>query len=243
MIDILYPLGEGSIWDNNEIRYSLRSLQKHLTGYRNIYIIGVLPDFLHNVYHIPYDDISIDKETNIYKKVERACQESAISQDFLFINDDHFFHKDCDATTFPFYYKGDILTSVQRLRDNNKYKRNLEKTMRTLHALGYDTKNFDIHTPIIYNKNTFLDIMPKYGWGTSTGFTVKSLYCNTLRIQGERSRDYKLGGQGDQYTVESIKDIIKDSVVWSIGNRTIKGGEGVQEVLNELYPIKSKWEK
>jgi hypothetical protein len=45
-LDLVYTLGTGSQWQNNEIRYSIRSIIKNLTGYRNIYIIGETPTFL-----------------------------------------------------------------------------------------------------------------------------------------------------------------------------------------------------
>ena len=46
MIDIVYALGSGSKWDNNELRYSLRSLEKNFLDLRNIYIVGTFPHFL-----------------------------------------------------------------------------------------------------------------------------------------------------------------------------------------------------
>jgi hypothetical protein len=45
-LDLVYTLGTGSQWQNNEIRFSIRSIIKNLTGYRNIYIIGETPNFL-----------------------------------------------------------------------------------------------------------------------------------------------------------------------------------------------------
>lgn len=47
-IDLVYILGSGSQWRNNELRFSLRSVQKNLKGYRNIYIVGENPGFLKN---------------------------------------------------------------------------------------------------------------------------------------------------------------------------------------------------
>lgn len=240
-MDILYPLGEGSICDNLEIRYSLRSVQKYLKGYRNIYIIGVLPDFLKGVIHIPYDDISVDKETNIFRKILRACQERDLSDNFLFMNDDHFFVKSMDCYNFPYFYKGDILTSVQKLPNANKYKRNLQKTMTTLHSRGYSTKNFDTHTPIVYNKNRFIDTMNQYDWGTRVGYTIKSTYCNTLGIEGIKEADCKIGPSGEYWTADDILDKIKDAHVFSVSNRTIRGNGG-KVALQYLYPDPSPWE-
>ena len=39
-MDVVYILGKGSVWKDNEIRYSLRSIEKHLTGFDRVFIVG-----------------------------------------------------------------------------------------------------------------------------------------------------------------------------------------------------------
>lgn len=237
MIDLVYPIGGGSVLNDDELRYSLRSVEKHLSNFRNIYIIGKLPSFLKDVIHIPYDDIDRSKETNIYKKVLRACQEQSISDQFLFMNDDHFFHKDMDADNFPFYYKSDLAVTLQRLPPYNLYARSVLRTAQELRSLGLPTSNFDTHTPIVYDKNKFIEVMTKYDWTNRFGFIVKSLYANSLRIEGVREPDCKIN---HITTKEKILEIIGDRKVWSIGNKAVC--DDLLNVLKELYPNKSRWE-
>ena len=52
-MDIVIPLGTGSRWQNNELRFALRSIEKYLTGYDKIFIIGECPSYLQNIIHIP----------------------------------------------------------------------------------------------------------------------------------------------------------------------------------------------
>jgi hypothetical protein len=86
-IDVVYVLGTGSKWKNNELRFSLRAIEKNLTGYRDIYVIGENPGFLQNVIHIPYpDELPGNADGNIARKVLRACREKKLSDNFLFIN-------------------------------------------------------------------------------------------------------------------------------------------------------------
>src|SRR4051812_29778761 len=108
MINIMFPVGPGSLWDDIELRYSLRSIEKHISGVKDIWIVGVLPSFVKNVRYISFPDEHKCKETNIYRKVLRACQESDITDDFLFFNDDHFMLQDYVADQYPFYQKGDL---------------------------------------------------------------------------------------------------------------------------------------
>jgi len=237
-IDIMYALGKGSLWADTEIRYSLRSIEKHLTGYRSVWIIGHLPVFLKNVNHIAFKDEHACKETNIYRKILRACQENEISDNFLFFNDDHFLVKDFYAPEFPFFWKSDLRESSKRMRQGNRYKKAVDNAHRVLRANGFDTKSFDIHTPILYNKKSFIDVMTKYDWNQKISFVVKSMYANSLKIEGVREVDCKINSQMPS---EDIKQVVLSRKVFSMGNGAI--GTKMLNVLNEFYPLVSKYEK
>lgn len=235
-MDIIFPLGVSSKWNDNELRYSLRSIQKHVTGYNNVWIIGQRPDFLTNVHHIPFEDVSQNKEANICRKVLRACQESSLSDDFLFFNDDHFILQDFVADQLPYYYKGDLISLANSPR-RGIYYRAIRRTVRELQKRGFDTKHFDTHTPIIYNKQKFVDVMSQYDWDVRIGLTVKSIYCNSLRIEGTKEPDRKINGL---MMAQDVFEFIKDRKVFSIGDKAL--GPQMEIVLNTLYPTPSQWE-
>ena len=44
--DVVYPIGQGSSWKNNELRFSLRSIEKYGINVGKLFIVGELPDFL-----------------------------------------------------------------------------------------------------------------------------------------------------------------------------------------------------
>ena len=72
-IDVVYVLGKGTKWNDNEIRFSLRSLAKNVTGIRNVYIVGERPDFLKRVIHISYpDELLNNADGNITFKSRNA---------------------------------------------------------------------------------------------------------------------------------------------------------------------------
>lgn len=237
-VDILFVLGGGSLWSNTEIRYSLRSIEKHLTGYKNIWIVGHLPVFLKNVNHISFPDEHQCKETNIYRKIIRGCEEKQISDNFLFFNDDHFLVQDFYAPEFPFFWKSDLRVSSKGMKPGGRYKKALDNAYRVLQAHGFETKSFDTHTPILYNKKSFVDVMTKYDWNQKISFVVKSMYANSMRIEGVREPDCKIN---KQYAPEEIKDIVLSRKVFSMGNGAI--GNKMLAVLNELYPTPSRYEK
>jgi hypothetical protein len=55
-IDIVYVLGTGSNWSDNEIRFSLRSVFKNLTNIGQIFIVGEKPAGLKGFIHIDHPD-------------------------------------------------------------------------------------------------------------------------------------------------------------------------------------------
>lgn len=189
MIDIVYPIRKGgSRWADNELRYSLRSIEKHLINFRNVYIIGHKPDFLQNVIHIEANDTEIVPDKNILNKILKACKQPEISQQFLFFNDDHFLLSDFRADEFPYFYCSTLRQYVRKRADN--YGVRSRNTMNYLESKGLPGKHFDIHFPILYDKSKFKEIFsdlpPK-----QHGYIIKSLYANALKIQGTETKDCK----------------------------------------------------
>lgn len=240
-MDVVYILASnGSHWRNNEIRYSLRSLQKHLKGYRNIYVIGEKPAWLNNVIHVRADDpYKYNKEANICNKIKIACEHPDISDDFLFINDDHFFLQDTNINEILPYSKKDADLHPSRETNLNKYELCRLNTWRALKEKGLTTYLYDIHTPIIYNKKKFLEVIKQYPWDNDDiGFVVKSMYGNTLDLGHFPYKDCKID---KEVTKEQIDEKLADRWIWSIGDHALS--PVTIKYIDELYPIASKYEK
>lgn len=179
-IDLVYVLGKGSRWKNNEIRYSLRSVEKNLIGYRNIYVVGENPGFLKGIIHISYpDEIGPQNaDGNIACKVLRACREKDLSDDFLFINDDHLILKPMDVSTIPAFHKGDMNDYPEKHWSNNLWRRRLKRTRDILNQKNLPAMNYDCHVPILFNKHTFPKAIEMFNFREDIGYTMKSMYGN-----------------------------------------------------------------
>ena len=190
MIDIVYPLGHGSRWDNNELRYSLRSVEKNVTGVRKVFLVGQKPSWVKNVVHIAFPDDKSIADENIRFKVLAACSDKRISSDFLFMNDDHFIMKPVEAEKFPYYY-ADIFKTY--LRRGDQYGLRCRNSHRYLIDNNYSTLFYDIHYPIVYNKKKaeqiFSGLKPKY-----SGYILKSLYGNMTKPISTKIVDCKFDG-------------------------------------------------
>lgn len=123
-----------------------------------------------------------------------ACADERVSSDFFFTNDDHIYLQHLDVRTLPYYYSGNLELAYRRKRKVGSYKAAIDNTRIALETNSYATYYFDIHAPIIYNKQKFLWTMGQYDWGKpKLEYTIKSLYANTLCIKGTPYSDMMIG--------------------------------------------------
>lgn len=237
MIDLVYPLGFGSLWNNNELRYSLRSVEKFLTGYGNVYIVGERPEWVGNIIHIQADDTGRSRPEMIMRKILKACQEPGLSDNFLFLNDDFFFLQPAEAETMPYLYDCTLAEAIEKKRKGGPYKQALANTQ---HVLGCNRKpglHYDIHTPVIYNKREFPRVMNSYNWDRF-GMVVKSLYCNSVGVQEEQYPDCKIDQPCE--TEGQLKALIPDRMLFSVGDNAVN--DVFKNYIQKLFPTKSKFE-
>lgn len=241
-MDIVIPY-RTSEYDNIELRYCLSSIRKYLIGYNNIFIVGDHPGFEGDYIHIPANDPGFDPQKNIKHKIVVACKDARVSDDFFLTNDDHIFLKPLEITTLPYYYSGDLDLAYKRKRKVGSYKNAIENTKIALEERMFATYYFDIHTPIIYNKAKFINVMSQYDWSRPKWeFVIKSLYCNTLMIPGVHFPDMMIGypptGKGQVY------DSIINRPFFAFNEQALCDPAGTMnpnavmiEVLQELAPL------
>ncbi len=237
-IDIVYPLNEGlSHFRNQEIKYSLRSVEKFVTNFRNIYIIGFKPPFLNEkVILIPHKDHPYHcKERHIMEKFLVACSIPDVSDRFLMFNDDYFFTKPVNAQKIPFYIKGYLKGSINKRKPGNLYRQSLENTYNALTKKGFGTEHFDLHYPIYYDKKKFPEVMSSYDWDIRAGYVVKSLYANSLGIHGAYRKDCKIQ---KSHNKQEVLAKIKDTDMFS----TAEISRAIINILQGFYPAKCSFE-
>jgi hypothetical protein len=230
-MDVVIPLGSGSKWKDNELKFALRSIEKHLKGYDKVFIVGNCPKWLQNVIHIPCPDIPGRKEFSIFSKIMKAVEDERCSEDFVFSNDDIFFLKDIHVNEFKYWYEGTL--GEKYVKTHGHYKGAISNTMPYCYY-GCDDGYFDIHAPIIYNKYGIKELS-KYDW--SKEYVIKSLYSSRFATEVDFMPDLKINMA---MSYELIKAKIKDRLFLSIGTYGVC--PAMTKVLTELFPNKSKYE-
>lgn len=235
--DIIIPLGKSEL-NHLDLRYALRAVEKNVKNFRDVWILGDLPKWIKNVRQLNVSDFPEPcwKERNIYRKIKAACLNQDISEDMFFMNDDHFILQPVDATDYPFYYKGSVTNSW--IKNRSDYRKTMNHTRKYLEIRGFDDKNYDTHTPIIYNKQKFLTSFNEVNWETPWGYGIKTLYCSVNRVKGVFMEDMKLK---KKYTYEEVKKMASGRQVISCTDAPLK--YGLADYLEEKFPDKSIFEK
>jgi hypothetical protein len=236
LIDVVYALGQGSQYSNSELKFSLRSIEKHLTGYRDIYIVGSFPRWGNqNIKFINQKDTQGVKSLNILEKIKTACLNPNISDDFFFINDDHIFINDCDAVTYPYYYSNnDMINLLKERPANDQYVKIIKDTCNLVPNITY----FDIHKPIVINKKLFLSMYEAYKFKNYLhGLLIKSMYCHHAKIKGKRQNDLILRNRND---FDLLSKVTKEITVFSFHDEAVT--PELINYLDENYPKKSIYE-
>ena len=173
---LVYTVGRGSCWHDNELRISIRSMVKN-TPVTRIIIVGHKPEFIVNVTHIPYPD-GPRKAYNIHQKTLLACKEV---DEFVQAADDHFVLL---PTDFGTYFHGGYISEK---RYHGSYAKVTYNTKRVLP----DGLFYNLHMPMKMKSDCYREIMSNYDWD-KTDYLIKSLYANNENVEGVRSRDCKV---------------------------------------------------
>jgi hypothetical protein len=233
-MDLLYILGKGSPYNNEELKYSLRSLERFGDNIGQLVLIGEKPDYLDytKVIHHPFEE-SGEKEYRIASKILHACTIGALKSDFLFCNDDFFFLKPFDCNTFPYYQKGNLYNG----QSGTAYSDHLKLTRDYLLSHGKTATHFDVHCPIIYNAAKFIELTDAWQHSKETiGMVVKSTYANMCGVTGKLYDDVKLS------QLQTANDFSRMYLNECFSIYDQSWNRGVSKYLMETFTKKSQWE-
>ena len=166
--------GEKRFFDNEELRYSLRSLEKHASWVSHVYIVTdrQVPKWL----NLNYDKVSIVDHSQIIPKGIIPCFSSTVieyflpfipnlSERFLYGNDDMFFGRDLKPQDF---FNGDRpIVRVKEIKEdklqkyssqqNYTYYANVFNSLKLLNATYNKNEYYELHHNVdAYSKSAFL---------------------------------------------------------------------------------------
>lgn len=180
-MDIVYICRKG---ENEELRYSLRSVAKNLPEGR-VWVVGYRPGwYTGNFISVP--DKS-DKFTNIRNALKTVCNTPQISDDFVFMHDDIYIIEPIEELK-PIY-SGTLkqkLKILSKRSSNNTYYRKVADVYRHLISQGFDEPlNYEVHVPMPMNKEKLITIV-------DNRYLERSMYGNLFVSDAQEiARDVK----------------------------------------------------
>lgn len=216
----------------NEIRYSLRSIEKYLP-HKNVWFVGGQPEGL-----IPDKALPMQQEGTL--KWERArssliqiCKNEEVSNKFWLFNDDFFVLQPVTSTK-PFYgglLHDRILRIEHRHRDKRTgYTRALRFCEDTLIESDLTTFDYALHLPILVDKNKMLETLELF----PDCPMFRSLYGNYANIGGVQHDDVKI--------VDVCEHIPSGSDYVSTSDSSFAYGVVGHEIKNR-FPERCKYEQ
>ena len=195
-MDMVYICRKG---DNEELRYSIRSVVKNLPEGR-VWVIGYKPDWYTGDF-IPLEDKST-KFNNIRLALFEAARHPEISEDFVLMNDDMFIVEPVsELKNYNGGYLSDKIARYRQISPSSMYVILLKNTFKQLKKMGIANPiDYDIHVPMIFNKTKLLEI-------AYLQFQPMSLYGNIYQIASETITDVKRYASDSNMSALSCKEI------------------------------------
>jgi hypothetical protein len=236
--DLVYILRNSSVWQNNEIRYSIRSAEKNMPDIGKIFIVGFCPKFIDQskIIFIKEKDPYTNKLKNAVHKLKVACEDKRLSQEFILMNDDFFILKKIDE--LKCYNRGKLKRSAERHQTHGGYYyKAIVDTINYLKDAGIRNPiDYEMHYPMIFDKSKFLKILIDLN-RCERGFLFRSIYGNKEKVESEKRRDIKIYRNFG----EDAKKLYEENEVISTDNRAALDTK-FQKIMKRRFKKPSQFE-
>ena len=227
-MDIVYVV-KRSADNGDELRYSLRSLQN--IDHDNVWIVGQNYPWTKNVRFLESTQAK-SSWTNVHNSLRKVCLEQDLSDDFIFFNDDFYVMQKFEE--MPTLHGGPFenLKNRYSLGEKHYYARIVRNTSAYLKD---DAKNYDLHVPMVLNKNLLPGVIED-----ATYMLFRSIYGNRYLVGGEYYRDTKVRTQKHPVPASTPEEIMSSPFI-SSSNSSFKS-TFLGEFIMDFFPEKSDYE-
>ncbi|MGW5122974.1 hypothetical protein ACWEQ7_02735 [Streptomyces sp. NPDC004069] len=192
-MDIVYVVKPGD--DNEELRYSLRSLAAHLPHER-VWLAGHRPAWVSDeVGHIPVAQKG-SRFRNSTGNLHAACEHPDVAEHFVYFNDDFFLMQPLDQV--PVLHRGDV-REVIAATPHSQYRVGAMQTLAVMRRIGLDGDgpllSYELHLPMPMSKAHMLKVL--LAGASVPALHKRTLYGNFHHIGGDQVTDVKIKGPYD----------------------------------------------
>ena len=240
--DIVIPLGNGSKWNNDELRILLRSIERHAIGTGRIIIVSDnAPEWLANVEILPIKDRHSNcKDGNLIEKTLEAIKQYNLDS-FVWCADDNAFMQDIRLDSIP------ILANSKEREEYASANANAwqERVFNTYEWADSVLKtplkhNFESHAPQYFDDAQKLySLMQGVPYLEGAGLTIMTAFRVVLR----QTENYIIK---DAYKDTFEKDCTGAEIQLTkvfCGYNDMAFATGLRDKLFSIFNTKSRFEK
>ena len=200
--DIIYPVRPGD--NNEELRYSLRSLTTNYPHHGNVWIVGHKPSWVTGANYIPGNNAN-SPQANLWHNIHTACRHPDISDNIVVMNDDFYITQPVDK--IPVLYRGTLADHIKLprvQRGEQWWRESLKTTLAALREHGHaNPLSYELHTPYPCDKTQMADTLHKFRHVTPENppqwRTLHGVTHNIPATQHEDGKAYRPGPISQPY--------------------------------------------
>lgn len=243
-MNILYIVGDGSKNGNQELRWSLRALEKYAACPVQPMIVGTAPEWFNGPV-LEHPDCYNRKAKNIFDKILFAIDNDFIGGEFMISADDHFLTQPTDYDNSPRYWRNSICAQY---KSGNNYAKAMEATRDALLKAGYPAMDFTVHYNGFVNAADYAEasrinrLSAQHRFG-EFGILAWAVFGNLAMISGKKRpvlfrKDIKIG----EVSESELAAIVKENNCFSINDDAFKSQAFLKYMAKE-FGGKCRWEK
>lgn len=208
-LDVVYFVKESP--KNEELRYSLRSVEKNLP-HRNVWIYGGCPDGIIPDCWAKCQQGGRNKWDRVRGMYKAMCLNDEISENFILFNDDFFVMQPVTSLT-PYYrcslYEHIVRTEMKYGDTPTTYTKLLRSCVRKLEDVGKGCLSYELHTPMMMNRVKLLRLLELF----PDAHCMRSFYGNYYDIGGQQRGDVKIFNLEQDYDKDEVFLSTDDSII------------------------------
>jgi hypothetical protein len=180
--------------DNEELRYSLRSVEKFFPGSK-VWVVGGKPDwYVGDFIAVPSGP---DVFENVRKSLSAIAANDSIPDDVVIMNDDFFFVRSMES--IPCYISGTLRDRIMLNKANgvnSSYVRRLVQSYKHCKKIKSSPLDFDIHVPMPIKKNNLKEvvndsIMWRSNYGNRFIKDTETIKINDVKVYVKQDYSFK----------------------------------------------------
>lgn len=213
-LDVVYFVKESVV--NEELRYSLRSVEKNLE-YNRVWIFGGCPVRIRPDVYVKVNQTGKTKWDKVRNMFMMACQNKELTNNFILFNDDFFIMQPTDK--IDTLYRVTLDEHINILKHGfggtlSSYGKLLRDAKGKLVELDKPTLSYELHTPFIFNKKKLLKLLETY----PEMHCNRTMYGNVYEIGGKRHGDVKIFSEDTKLDYKNSQFLSTDDGICNVNN-------------------------